>query len=220
MTDISTQLTITEKFNKTKVALRYFLIGRGYFTALEALEFATKYHTGKRKNGITPEFYHQLSIASYVRTLPLPIEDMEAVLAAVLLHDVVEDYDVTIEEIEARFGQRVSKLVALMTNKMNDAKLSKEVYYANLATDPLGAILKGSDRINNIQTMGGVFSDEKQIRYIDEVKNYILPMLKKARRAFPVYEAVIENIKFVLTSQIELIEAALSGKVTQPVNNT
>lgn len=42
---------------KRLVSLRYWLIGRRYFTALEAMEFAAAHHTGFRKDGKTPEFH-------------------------------------------------------------------------------------------------------------------------------------------------------------------
>ena len=58
------------QFDKVYVALRYWLHGKSYYKALNAMSFATLYHTGVRKDNITPEFHHQISIASYLRTLP------------------------------------------------------------------------------------------------------------------------------------------------------
>ena len=51
---------------KLKVSLKYWLIGKKYFTAVKALNFAEKYHIGKRKNG-DPEFIHQITIGQLVR---------------------------------------------------------------------------------------------------------------------------------------------------------
>jgi len=201
---------VKETFKKRMLALRYFLIGRGYYRAVEALEFASQYHVGTRKDGVTPEFFHQVSIASYVRTLPVPIQDMDALITAVLLHDVCEDYGVSFDTIRRKFGERVAEIVQLMTNAENGVKLQKDVYYNRLALDALAAIGKGSDRIHNFQSMPGVFSEEKQKSYIQEAEEFIIPMLKQARRQFPVYEAAFENIKLVLESQIQLIRLAFS----------
>ena len=71
-------------FEKAEVSLRYWLIGRGYIQALKAMEFGKRYHKGLRKDGVTPEFHHQISIAQYVRTLPNLI-DMERTLCVVFL---------------------------------------------------------------------------------------------------------------------------------------
>jgi len=212
MTDKLEKLRILEKYNKKLVALRYFLIGKGFHDAVAALDFAQRYHTGTRKDNITPEFYHQICIASYIRTLPLPDQDLEIAITTAILHDVVEDYDVSIEEIRKLFGHVVAEPVRLVTNAAYGIKIPKDLYYANISMNVIAAIAKGSDRMNNIQTMTGVFSTQKQLDYINEVKTYILPMLKLARRRFPKYEAAIENIKHVLQSQIELIGAALGDR--------
>ncbi len=39
-----------ENFEKMKIAIRYWMKGRGYYTALKAMDFAEKYHTGTRKD--------------------------------------------------------------------------------------------------------------------------------------------------------------------------
>ena len=55
--------------------------------------------------------------------------------------------------------------------------------------------------------MIGVFSQPRQDKYIKEVEDYFLPMLKTARRNFVRQESAYENIKHVLNSQIELLKA-------------
>jgi hypothetical protein len=57
-----------------------------------------------------------------------------------------------------------------------------------------------------MQTMVGVFTLEKRIKYMEEARTLFLPMLKTARRLFPKQEAAYENIKHVMTSQLELLE--------------
>lgn len=55
-----------EDFEKMKIAIRYWLIGRGYYNALKAMDFAESYHTGVRKDG-NHEFSHQISQVNYTR---------------------------------------------------------------------------------------------------------------------------------------------------------
>ena len=196
-----------EKYAKLQISLRYWLIGKKYFKALEAMEFAAKYHCGTRADGITPEFSHQLSIAHFARTLS--IENMEAVICAALLHDVVEDYDVEVKTIQDKFGDVVAHSVFLLSKQVSGVKKTNEEYYMSLRTDRVASIVKGCDRIHNHQTMPGVFSKVKQGKYIQETNDFILPMIKAAKRNFPDQEGAYENVKHVLNSQIQLLQLAL-----------
>ena len=75
----------------------------------EAIIFATKAHAGqKRKGKDTPYITHPLSALVVASS----ITSDEDVLCASVLHDVVEDTPITIEEIERAFGKRVAELVA------------------------------------------------------------------------------------------------------------
>ena len=78
-----------------------------------ALAFATLAH-GDQKRKYTGEMYivHPIEVMEIVKTVPHDDE----MLAAALLHDVVEDTDVTIEEIEESFGPDVASLVADLTD--------------------------------------------------------------------------------------------------------
>ena len=58
---------MTENYEKQKIALKYWLIGRGYHKAVEAMSFAEKFHSGTRKDG-AHEFSHQVSQASLARS--------------------------------------------------------------------------------------------------------------------------------------------------------
>jgi len=195
-------------YEKLFISLRYWLHGRNYMQAAEALHFAACYHQGLRKDGTTPEFEHQLRIVHYLRTLEGNLIFPEPTLTTGILHDVVEDYDVSIREINALFGERVGNAVWRLTKKKNGIQLSMEEYYHAMEDDPIASIDKGADRIHNFQTMPGVFTVDKQREYIAETRAYILPMLKTARRKFPRQELAYENVKSMLNSQIQLIEFA------------
>ncbi|MBP3884591.1 MAG: HD domain-containing protein [Olsenella sp.] len=74
----------------------------------EAIVYATVMHQGKvRKFGGRPFILHPMEVAQILSTMT---DDME-VIAAGILHDVVEDTDGTLDEIEKRFGERVARLV-------------------------------------------------------------------------------------------------------------
>ncbi|MBR4870048.1 MAG: bifunctional (p)ppGpp synthetase/guanosine-3',5'-bis(diphosphate) 3'-pyrophosphohydrolase [Oscillospiraceae bacterium] len=78
----------------------------------EAIVFATKAHDGmRRKKSKIPYIMHPMEAAVIVSTMT----DDHHVIAAAVLHDVVEDAGVTLEEVEEKFGQRVRELVASET---------------------------------------------------------------------------------------------------------
>jgi len=197
-------------YKKLRQALRYYLLGAQYFCAAEALEVAESYHTGLRKDGITPEFQHQIEIAHYVRTLPDLMYPEETIVAA-LFHDTPEDKGLSISVIQDIGGE----LAAEATHLMNKNGKSMELVMCELANNAIGSIAKGADRSHNIQTMDGAFSIDKQLRYANEVEAYFLPMLKIARKKFPRQERAYENIKHILTCQTELIRLRLKKPVVE-----
>ena len=78
----------------------------------EAVCFAVKAHEGMlRKDGTTPYILHPMEAAAICGTLTSD----QAVLAAAVLHDTVEDTDTTLDEIRERFGEKVARLVASET---------------------------------------------------------------------------------------------------------
>ena len=78
----------------------------------EAIAFAAKAHDGmRRKKSNVPYILHPMEAAVIVGTMT---HDQNLIAAAVL-HDVVEDAGITIEEIEKRFGKSVRELVASET---------------------------------------------------------------------------------------------------------
>ena len=75
----------------------------------EAILYATVMHQGKvRKFKGIPFILHPLEVAQILSTMT----DDQEVIAAGILHDIVEDTDGTLSEIEKRFGQRVAFLVS------------------------------------------------------------------------------------------------------------
>ncbi len=200
------------RYAKLRISLRYYLLGRAatepaFLVTLQALDYAEALSTGTRKDGVTPEFQHQLEIAQYLRTIASGHPRLAQLLAVALLHDVAEDYDVGFEELETRFGRDIAHSVRLLTKKHRGQVIEPKVYFARIAEDELASLVKGADRINNLQSMQGVFTLEKQARYCAEVREHFLPMLKAARRRFAQLDALFENIKLVLQSQLALLEA-------------
>ena len=207
-----------QDFQKIKSAIRYWQLGRGYTVALRAMDFAEKHHTGLRKDGVTPEFQHQVSQVNFARTLIEYMQYPEETLATIWLHDIVEDCGVPVAEIERLFGKKIGEAVELMTNAVFGVKKNAAQYYNAMLPNEIASLAKGIDRIHNHQSMHGVFKLEKQAAYIKETNEFIMPLLKAARRIHPEQEPAYQNIKHVLQVQMELIDAFLqsASNPTQP----
>ena len=79
-----------------------------------AIEFATQAHKGQfRKYTGEPYITHPLAVMEIVKGVPGHTEEM---LVAAVLHDVVEDTDVSLMEIQEEFGDAVSDLVLHLTD--------------------------------------------------------------------------------------------------------
>lgn len=194
-----------ENFEKRLIALRYTLHGKSFFNAIKALEFAKTIHNGLRKDGKTPEFQHQVDIALFILTLK-NVPDLENIITAAILHDIMEDYDIDKNVIISKFGQEVFELAWLVTKTYRGVKKSEEYYFSEIATDYRAAIIKGADRVNNISTMVGVFTQQKQKEYVQETRKYVITTLKAARRNTPECADALLNIEQFLKVMCKTIE--------------
>jgi len=195
-----------EQYQKSKISLRYWLHGKGYFEALKAMNYAEKHHKGTRKDGM-PEFSHQISMVNLSRTFINHLIYPEETLVTLFLHDIPEDYDISFEEIEKMFGKKVGDAVYLLSKEFRGEKKETALYYERIQTCPIASLSKGIDRVHNISTMIGAFTEEKQKEYIEETETRIIPALREARRTFPEQEPCFENIKFILYNLIKLYAA-------------
>lgn len=191
-----------DRYQKLFIALRYYCMGAKYANALKAFEFARRIHTGKRKDGLTNEFQHQIEIALYLTTVK-DIPNEEECIAVALLHDTMEDYaDVSYADIVNETDLVIADCCVLLNKKGK----KPENYFGDIGTSSVASVVKGADRIHNISTMFGVFTPEKQKEYINETEQWHLPMLKNSRNKFPQYTRAYFNIETNLRSQINMFK--------------
>ena len=122
---------------------------------LEAASFAADKHRMQRRKDAqaSPYINHPLSLAA-ILTKEGGIEDAK-VIAAALLHDTVEDTETSIEEIEARFGNRVASIVAEVTDdKSLDKAERKRLQVVKASSKSTGAkLIKLADKISNLRDL-------------------------------------------------------------------
>jgi (p)ppGpp synthase/HD superfamily hydrolase len=113
-------------------------------------------HADQRRRSGAPFVAHPVSAASLVYEAGLG----EEAVAAALLHDVIEDTQVSIEEIEERFGSRVAELVAALTENpaIDDYERRKEAHRAQVeAAGPVAAAVYAADKLSNIRDMRDLY---------------------------------------------------------------
>ena len=194
------------QFQKEKTALKYYLIGRNYHQALRALGFAERYHVGLRKDGKTPELHHQVQIALSVTQQKNVLNEEQCIVAA-LLHDVQEDYQIPTDVLREEFGSYVADTVWRLTKKFAGTSKDKKAYIEAIAGCADSSIVKGLDRLNNLQSMIGVFSISKMEDYANEASELFLPMLKKASKLFPAQQAAYHSISQQIKQIVRLVHA-------------
>jgi (p)ppGpp synthase/HD superfamily hydrolase len=203
----------TTDFDKLKITARYWLVGKAendarYYLTLKALDIMLQFHTGLRKDGETHEAYHQLNIFSMLRALAPQLEQPATVLAVALLHDTYEDYPDSHEVLMREVPELMPYLVRV--SKVRDGqKISYDQYFGGMTQCPVTSVVKLVDRIHNLSTMAGVFSEEKEAQYVQDVYDYFYPMIKRARRLHPQQESAYELLKSTLSLLVHSIEFRL-----------
>jgi hypothetical protein len=184
--------------------LNGWLAGRGFHKASEALHFARALHNGLRKDGLTPEFEHQVFQVNYI----LPFVDLliypEDTITTFILHDTIEDTNKNRRDITAQFGERVGDATWLMTKKDAGMTKSLDVYYPELFENAITSLVKPTDRIHNLKSMPDAGWQTSKIRkYGDDVEDYYYPGMKRARGLFPSQRPIYEHLKTSLSMQVE-----------------
>ncbi|WP_155590512.1 HD domain-containing protein [Lysinibacillus cavernae] len=150
----------------------------------QAMCFAEKAHEGQFRVSGEPYIVHPFAVAEILLDYKADI----ITLVAGLLHDVVEDTHVTIEEIQRTFGKKVAEIVEGLTKVDKDQFSNKELYQAvNLKKlllasekDIRVAIIKVVDRLHNMRTLQ-VKAVKKQVPYASETLKVYSPLCKKLR---------------------------------------
>lgn len=152
----------------------------------DAFQFALSKHGDARRRTKEPYIEHPLSVAQILVDLGFE-SDM---VAAALLHDVVEDCGVTVEELADRFGRSVADLVDALSavnvltdrdtemgkedvDTLSDIKLLKAI-----EQNPKALYIKLADRIHNLETIS-VFSYTKQMQKVEHTRKILIPLAKK-----------------------------------------
>ncbi|PFL58952.1 HD domain-containing protein, partial [Bacillus anthracis] len=163
----------------------------------KAIQFAEQAHDGQYRQTGEPYIIHPFAIAEILLNYKA---DITTVIAA-LLHDVVEDTEHSLDEIESYFGTTIRYIVNGLTKGKKQQDQKKTLYEAInfkkllLASqqDIRAGIIKVIDRLHNIKTLN-VKKTAKQVAYANETLTLFAPLAKRLGLYTIQYE--LENLAF------------------------
>jgi (p)ppGpp synthase/HD superfamily hydrolase len=143
-------------------------------TLLEkAIEIALRAHAGQKGKDGSPYILHPLRVMTRVGT------DEERIAA--VLHDVVEDSDVTLDDLrQAGFSEKVLTTVKLLTHEEG---VSYEDYVNRLKSDPMARRIKLAD-----------LEDNSDIRRLSGIEEKDLERLRKYHRAWQILRPTADEL--------------------------
>lgn len=144
-----------------------------------AYAFAEKAHTGQLRLSGEDFIEHPVSVAAILAEL----EGDAETLAAAILHDVVEDTSVKMEEVRAEFGEEVAKLVDGVTklsriefhSRVEEQVQNLRKMFLAMAEDWRVVVIRLSDRLHNLRTLGPV-APEKRKTTAEETLDIYAPL--------------------------------------------
>ena len=177
---------------------------------IKAFEIANKGHKNQKRYSGDPYITHPLNVAIYLSDLSMDIET----ITSALLHDLIEDTDITYDDLKKEFGTTVADIVDGVTKLDKINYNSKEEAKADgirkmvvaMSKDIRVLILKLADRLHNIQTIDYV-DDWKKERIAEETLYVYAPLAHRLG---------LQNIKHVLEDTSFEI---LFNKQNEEINN-
>ncbi len=168
-----------------------------------ALVYAKEKHAGqfrKPEEAKIPYIIHPLTMTCHA--LAMGLED-DALLAALLLHDVSEDCGVKPEDLPV--CPEAQEIVRLVTKPQDRSAFSEEAYYGAIAGNPKACMVKCIDRCNNLSSMAAAFSPEKMKEYIDETETWY-PRLLEIIKGVPSFNNAAWLLNYQIKSVIRTVQ--------------
>ena len=183
----------------------------------EAYDFIIEKHKQQVRRSGEPYYHHLVEVAYILASL----HSGPATITAGLLHDVVEDTDVSIDEIKKRWGIEVAKMVDAVT-KIQRLKLSKfsaeefeaedhRKIFLGMAKDIRVILIKLADRLHNMRTLGAL-SNERQQAISKETMDVFIPIAH--RLGLDVIKSEMEDLclKYLEPDKFNEVSKLLSKK--------
>ncbi|HVW66629.1 MAG TPA: HD domain-containing protein [Candidatus Peribacteraceae bacterium] len=153
-------------------------------TLFSAIRLAAKAHRGQMRLDGTPYIEHPLAVLELLWEISLDLPPN--VYTTAILHDVLEDTDVTYEELHECAGSDIAAVVRVLTKDnlyYNLPTVRREKMYldrirAANAIYPYTLLIKLVDRLHNIRT-ADVLSEERKWKLLRETRGLYLPLAER-----------------------------------------
>jgi GTP diphosphokinase / guanosine-3',5'-bis(diphosphate) 3'-diphosphatase len=171
--------TVDAKFQKLLATVHENRPGDDLEIIRKAWEFCLQQHEGQKRASGEPYIIHPLEVGQVLAELKMD----STAIAAGLLHDAVEDTDVTSAEIAKRFGDQVAHIVEGVTKLEKIKFANREDHQAEnirkmllaMVTDVRVVIIKLADRLHNMRTLEHL-KPEKQQKIARETLDIYAPL--------------------------------------------
>ncbi len=148
-----------------------------------AYVFTVQMHGAQKRASGDPYFSHPVEVAGLMTDLKM---DEDTIITA-LLHDTVEDTLTTIEEVEAKFGSEVARLVDGVTKlskieaQTEDERAAENLrkFLLAISDDIRVLLVKLADRLHNMRTLHFIRSPEKRRRIAKETMDIYAPLAER-----------------------------------------
>ena len=149
----------------------------------QAYDFAVKHHGAQQRDSGEAYYSHPIRVANLLADVRLD----EVTIVAGLLHDVVEDTEIDIGDIEVRFGADVAELVDGVTKLDKLDFMSKEAAQAEnfqkfilaMTSDIRVLLVKLADRLHNMETLHHRKKPESRQRTARETMDIYAPLARR-----------------------------------------
>ena len=169
---------------------------------LKAVDFAVEAHEGQtRKRSEVPYIYHPLNLACHILSMGITEDE---IIAAALLHDVIEDCGKKLEELPVNDETKeIVRLLSHVKTTPDDREEIMKEYYDMISKDPKAALVKCVDRCNNLTTMSWGLSRDRIYRMILETEEYY-PKLLKVLKSEPEYDNAAWLLQYQMESMLDI----------------
>ena len=182
-----------------------------------AFEFAYQLHKGQMRASGEPYIAHPVAVANILRSLG----GDSAMIAAGFLHDVVEDTDVSADEIEAHFGAEVRQMVEGVTKLSKfefNSKTERQAenfrrMFLAMAQDIRVIVVKLADRLHNMRTLQHM-PREKQVQKARETIEIFAPLANRLGIGRIKWELEDLSFKYLEERAYQKIKNCISEKRT------
>ena len=208
---------------------------------IKAYETSKKAHSKQKRSSGDPYFSHPLEVAQILIDLKL---DAASIMTAIL-HDTVEDTDITLDDIKKEFSEEIALLVDGVTKLTKIESLPSTTRAAEnfrklvmaMSQDIRVLLVKLADRLHNMRTINFIKSREKRIRIAnesliiyaplaarigmyhirDELQELSFEQINKSERNYIIER--LEELKTKRKDSIDKIIQDLKSKISKHIKN-